>query len=141
MTGDMKLSHEELRKWGESLDKESPHGLGKNLIEYADAWREEIAIERHRQLAYKTLTKAQEAQLAFMRAKEKEYQEAVKTLQSERAANEILTNEIHKERTSGLLSAAEGVLQAWGMVPGPRKVTRLIRMFEALKKSVDVSKA
>lgn len=101
----MILTHESLRKWGEALDQEHPHGLGERLIRYADAWQNEVATELRRQSAYKTLTKAQEAQLSIMRVKEKEYQEAVKTLESERAANEMLTSEIHELRTSSLLAA------------------------------------
>lgn len=43
---DRKLTHEDLRKWGESLDKESRNSLGKRLILYADHWRAEVTAER-----------------------------------------------------------------------------------------------
>ena len=42
----IQLTHEDLRKWGESLDKESRNSLGKRLILYADHWRAEITSER-----------------------------------------------------------------------------------------------
>ena len=42
----IQLTHEDLRKWGESLDKESRNSLGKRLILYADHWRAEVTAER-----------------------------------------------------------------------------------------------
>ena len=37
-----KYTHEDLRKWGEALDKEHPRGLGEVLLCYACDWREEV---------------------------------------------------------------------------------------------------
>jgi hypothetical protein len=41
-----RLTHEDLRKWGEALDKEMPQGLGERLLRFAYEWRKSIAIER-----------------------------------------------------------------------------------------------
>ena len=37
-----RYTHDDLRKWGELLDAESPQGLGEKLLCYADDWRVEI---------------------------------------------------------------------------------------------------
>ena len=45
-------THEDMRAWGASLDREQPQGLGETLLCYADDWRAEV--ERLR-LAHKGL--------------------------------------------------------------------------------------
>lgn len=35
-------THEDLRKWGEALNKEMPHSLGEELLRYACNWKEEV---------------------------------------------------------------------------------------------------
>ncbi len=37
-----RLTHEDLRKWAEALDKEMPRGLGERLLRFAEAWREQV---------------------------------------------------------------------------------------------------
>ena len=37
-----RYSHEDLRSWGASLDREQPQGLGETLLCYADDWRAEV---------------------------------------------------------------------------------------------------
>ena len=37
-----RYSHEDLRSWGASLDREQPQGLGETLLCYADDWRNEV---------------------------------------------------------------------------------------------------
>ena len=62
----------------------------------ADMLRQQHAeIERltKQNAAYRTLNSAQSKQLEFHRSKDAEYQEAIATIDSERAANEMLTAE------------------------------------------------
>ena len=37
-----RYSHEDLRSWGASLDREQPQGLGQVLMRYADFWQAEV---------------------------------------------------------------------------------------------------
>ena len=37
-----RYTHEDLRAWGASLDREQPQGLGETLLCYADDWRAEV---------------------------------------------------------------------------------------------------
>ena len=65
-------------------------------LEAAEALRKQQAeVERltKQNAAYRTLNSAQSKQLEFHRSKDAEYQEAIATIDSERAANEMLTAE------------------------------------------------
>lgn len=42
MTNIKRNTHEDLHRWGSSLDREHPRGLGETLLCYAEDWRTEI---------------------------------------------------------------------------------------------------
>ena len=66
---------------------------GNALIE-RDQLRAELAVERKRQSAMRTLIASQEGTLSHYRSKQAEADEAVRTLDSERQANATLTAEL-----------------------------------------------
>lgn len=51
-----RYTHEDLRAWGASLDREQPQGLGETLLCYADDWRAEVERLRAARTAPATAT-------------------------------------------------------------------------------------
>ena len=79
-------------------------------LEAAEALRKQQAeVERltKQNAAYRTLNSAQSKQLEFHRSKDAEYQEAIATIDSERAANEMLTAERDAAIAAAVLAERE----------------------------------
>ena len=64
------------------------------VVRERNALRAELAVERKRQSAMRTLIASQEGTLSHYRSKQAEADEAVRTLDSERQANATLTAEL-----------------------------------------------
>lgn len=67
---------------------------GDDAIAALESLRAELAVERKRQSAMRTLIASQEGTLSHYRSKQAEADEAIRTLDSERQANATLTAEL-----------------------------------------------
>lgn len=59
-----RYTHEDLRNWGASLDREMPKGLGETLLCYADDWCNAIAVEREACASKLNLTRSEVSLMA-----------------------------------------------------------------------------
>lgn len=93
----MNKQREALKRLYASISKPPMSPLEKMWVEIIEEALAEPDCDQCKKCnAYKTLVASLESELSWHRKKASEYQQAIATLDSERRANEILTNEIAK---------------------------------------------